>query len=538
MELSGVGRLLISAKPYQDESFMGYVIRLSEKNWYERSSWILKMAGFNCMQIHQSCAFVFRPGGGITALSQLTGVDEGDLFQLTYPKASLSGSDSSYLFFGQPVIQYLIQPARPKVCTMCLLDSAYCRRVWDLSLVTACPLHRCMLINQCPKCRRRISWVRNQVSSCPCGFDWREAAVSPVEEDTLNLVRHIHSLCGLSANSRYPPGDGNSPASALDLGSLSSAVIFMAGQYQGLTRSTGKHLAEEWRISELHGSLSAAYSVFENWPHNYYRFLDWRRAQEGNIAPGDTRLKTGIRKEFGKFYTGLNRYLPSGRHDFMRDAFAGYLGAHWDGGHLSNLSRGGGANFDSTKGRYVSKVVARQMLGIDQKWLEHFISTGRLRAVVRNMGRKRLFLIEAESLAGLKADLEQLLGVEEVRAQLGVSDRVIIGLARNGCLRPKRGPTADGFTFWKFEQKAVTDLLEKIRGGVEKGRAQPKSDTFSFREAVYHCGTSSASFVKAVVDGVVRPCRETSMAGLHGFLFSKESVLLFKRTVRARKSDY
>jgi hypothetical protein len=302
-------------------------------------------------------------------------------------------------------------------------------------------------------------------------------------------------------------------------------------------------LAVERRISELHELLSKAYSVFEDWPNSYFRFLDWRRTQEGNIAPADTTLKTGVRKEFGKFYTGLNRYLPSGQHDFMRHAFTEYLAAHWVGGHLSNLNRGASAKLDSNKGSYVSKVMARQMLGVDQKWLEHFISVGKLRAVVRNMGKKRLFLIEAESLASLKAQLEQLLGVEEVRAQLGVADRVIIGLARNGCLRPKRGPTTDGYAFWKFEQEAVTALVEKIRGSIERGRSQPASNALSFKEAGHRCGASLADFVKAVVDGVTRPCGETSTVGLQGFLFSKESVLLFKRAirggaVRTTKSDY
>lgn len=537
MGLGRAGRLLVGGKPFPDESLLGYVIRLTEQNVYETPAWMLKMAGFNSDQIHQSCAFVFRPQDGAAGLSRLAGVNESELLPLGYPQALSPGRAPSYLFSGHRVAQYLIQPARPKLCPKCLSESPYCRRIWDLLTVTACPVHRCLLINRCPKCKRDISCVRSRVRVCRCEFDWRDADATSVGESTLSFVRRIHSLCGPPQSDCGPLTDDTSPLSGLDLDGLCSAVIFIAAQYQGLTRSTGKHFAKERRIAKLHGLLSKAYSVFEDWPKNYHRFLEWRRTQEGNAAPADAELKTGIRKEFGKFHTGLNRYLLSSRHDFMREAFAGYLGDHWDGGHVSNLNRGRGAGFDSNEGHYVSKVKARQSLGIDSRWLEHFIATGVLRAVVRRMGKKRLFLIDAESLADLKAALGRLLGVKDVSAQLGVGYEVVIGLARNGCLQPKRGPTVDGFDVWKFEQEDVTALIQKIRTRVKKAGAQRTDDSLMFKEAVHRCGTSSADFVKAVMGGVIRPTREASMAGLQGFLFSKADVQIFSRTVKRTGGD-
>lgn len=531
------GRLLVGGKPFPDESLLGYVIRLTEQNVYETPAWILKMAGFNSEQIHQSCAFVFRPQDGAAGLSRLAGVNESELLPLGYPQALSPGRAASYLFSGQSVVQYLVQPARPRLCPKCLSESPYCRRIWDLSTVTVCPVHRCLLINRCPGCKRDISCVRSGVSICRCEFDWRDADATRVEESTLSFVRRIHSLCGPPHSDCGPPTDDTSPVSGLDLDGLCSAVIFIAAQYQGLTRSTGKHFVKERRIAELHGLLSKAYSVFEDWPNNYYRFLEWRRTQEGNAAPADAKLKTGIRKEFGKFHTGLNRYLPSSRHDFMREAFAAYLGKHWDGGYLSSLNRGRGAGLDSNEGRYVSKVKARQSLGIDSRWLEHFIATGRLWAVVRRMGKKRLFLIDAESLADLKAALGRLLGVKDVSAQLGVGYEVVVGLARNGCLQPKRGPSVDGFDVWKFEQGDVTALIEKIRIRVKKARARRSDDSLTFKESVYRCGTSSADFVKAIVDGVIRPSGGASVNGLQGFFFSEADVRLFSRTVKRTGGD-
>src|SRR4051794_30740702 len=106
-------KLLISRSPLPAESFMGYVLRLTERNGYETPSWILKMAGLEYRQLHQSCAFVFNPGEGLKALARVTGAGEATLRHLTCPKVN---GLTSCLFFGRPVAQYAIRPAHPKLC--------------------------------------------------------------------------------------------------------------------------------------------------------------------------------------------------------------------------------------------------------------------------------------------------------------------------------------------------------------------------------------------------------------------------------------
>src|SRR6266513_1034776 len=67
-----------------------------------------------------------------------------------------------------------IQKGDPKVCPKCLAESGYSLRTWDCSLVTACPIHECVLLDTCPDCKRRIKCVRNKLCVCSCGCDWRE----------------------------------------------------------------------------------------------------------------------------------------------------------------------------------------------------------------------------------------------------------------------------------------------------------------------------------------------------------------------------
>src|ERR1051325_10311171 len=205
MGLSRAARLLISGKPYFDESFIGYVLRLTEQNVYESISWIFELAGVNYEGARQGCMLAFEASENLRGLAQLAGINSTELCQLTYRRVPSSDEVPLHYFFGQSVSQDLIRTSRPKICPDCLSESPYCRRVWEFAAVTACPTHRRLLIDECPKCKRRISWSRKNVTLCSCKSDWRESPASPVIEQELRLIRHIYQLCGLSAAGTDPP---------------------------------------------------------------------------------------------------------------------------------------------------------------------------------------------------------------------------------------------------------------------------------------------------------------------------------------------
>ena len=442
-----------------DESFMGYVLRLTEQNVYETPSWVLKLAGLDYKQLRRSCAFVFKPESA-AGLAQVTDVGATELARLTYPPVVARDGNSLYRFFGQPLPQYALRPTQPKVCPQCLAETAHCRRVWEFSLVTACPRHGCLLIDKCPKCKAPISWLRDSLCVCPCKFDWRKARVNRLEENELALACHIHSLCGLDGNAP-PNSGGRNPALALELQDLISAVSFIAGQYQGLLTVTGKQLARCSRNVELHALYARAFAVFEDWPINFYRFLDWRRSQAGNILPSHRSLATGLCKDFGKFHTGLFRKLPGQQFDFMRVAFAEYLTKHWAGGYLAHLNRQEGRAVVRSE-KYVSRTEARRLLQTHVRWIDHLVQSGRLKAVVRRRNSKRFVLVEVASLTRLKYEFSRLLSFEEVRKQLGVGRRKALAWIREGRLKPERGPTVDGFAQWRFAPSTVDHLFEKV----------------------------------------------------------------------------
>jgi hypothetical protein len=384
----------------------GYVIRLAEQNGYPTASWIFDLAGLDRINTnHHLCSVAFKSPECLRGLSRLTGISLKELARLVYARADTPRRAPLYKFFGHPVHQYVIRPLSVTLCPECLSESPYCRRVWEMSLVTTCPKHLRRLVDECPRCQKPISYIRASVCRCSCEFDFRALSAPPVSNAEAALSRRIHSLCDLNAG--VPTNaNGRSPVTALGLHELVSVVLFIASQHQGLSGATGKKIARGMRNAELHALYTKAYSVFEDWPSNYYEFLDWRRARERKGSAVRCGSKAGLGQDFGNFYGGLYRFFSSDEYEFLRSAFGEYLVGRWEAMYVPSLSRW--KNLPRMRGsnRYVSRSEARQLLGVNYKLIDQYVEANRLTALVRGSGRERSFLIEVSSLARLKRELD------------------------------------------------------------------------------------------------------------------------------------
>ncbi|MDQ5828253.1 MAG: TniQ family protein, partial [Chloroflexota bacterium] len=308
---------------------MGFILRLTELNGYSTAVWILYLSRLWNPKV-QGYSFFFSPPDNLEGLSRLSGVEVSELAKLCHPPAASPNFSNDNLFFGLPVSKFCIRADSPKICPLCLRESAYCRKVWDFAAVTVCPAHSVMLLDKCPRCNKRIRWTRKSVCACPCEFDFRLAEPTPVTGPELSLTEHIHHLCGLPTSDRKSEVGGNNPLLELTLKDCITALLFISGQYRNIRDASGRKIAPHKQNSEIHAMLSKAFLVFADWPRNYFRFLAWRRNHEAKVSPSDN-LMTGLKKDFGIFYYGIFRLLTASQFDFLRDAFGEYLSRHWQG---------------------------------------------------------------------------------------------------------------------------------------------------------------------------------------------------------------
>src|SRR6266849_5715036 len=127
-------KLLARPKPEKGESFIGYLIRLTELNRYDTPSWILSLSNIDYMELQWTFSFVFSHSKRHEKLAQLINNALSDLTRLLYLPANFSQgytTEHEYDFYGAFLNRSIIRPHCPKICPRCLSESGYCLRVWD-----------------------------------------------------------------------------------------------------------------------------------------------------------------------------------------------------------------------------------------------------------------------------------------------------------------------------------------------------------------------------------------------------------------------
>jgi hypothetical protein len=121
-------KLLMRPKPDKGESFIGYLVRLTELNGYDTPSWILWLADIDYMELQWTFSFVLGKSAGLEKLANLTDNAISDLNRLVYPPSNFSQgkSEHEYNFYGTSLNRSIIRPHQPKICPKCLAEFGYC----------------------------------------------------------------------------------------------------------------------------------------------------------------------------------------------------------------------------------------------------------------------------------------------------------------------------------------------------------------------------------------------------------------------------
>jgi hypothetical protein len=455
-------KLLITPKPEKDEGFISYLLRLTEANGYDTPSWILSLSGIDYMELQWKFTFVFSCSQGFKRLAKLTGNVVSDLIGLLYlpaPSPKNITCDGNYNFYGAFFNRSIIRPHCPKVCVKCLNESGYCRRVWDCSLVTVCPSHECLLVDTCPKCKRRLKAIRNRMSVCACGCDWSKLQPEPRREHEIAVSRRIYQLCGLLPLD-HPSKEQRNPLQSLALQDFVIVVTFIAGFEGDLSWATGRPSKSiKLQNEDLHTYITKAYQVFENWPHNLHQLLTEKSKGDVRFNPRDGKLDTVLKEEFGSLFKRLYGDLRGSQFDFLRDAFAQYLNDRLktqceNGDRVASLPA-------SDDDKYISVTEARRLLKISHDSLLNLVKTGEIAFTIRSQDRTLQYLLRLADVESVKIKYAQALGSRELAEELGVDHNVISRLIEEGQLRRKPRRTIDAYHTPKFEVDPARRLLRK-----------------------------------------------------------------------------
>lgn len=452
--------LLVRPKPEEGESFIGYIVRLTELNGYDTPSWILSLSDIDYMELQWNFTFMFSRPDRLEEFAEITGNQVSDLTSLLYLPASSKdrvGIEGEYNFYGAFLNRSIIRPHCPKVCPKCLKESGYARRVWDCSLVTACPIHACMLIDTCPKCRRRLKCVRKRLSICSCGCDWREIDPQFLAADELAVSRRVYQLCGLL--SKTAKEDKENQLHGLGLRDFVVILTFIGGTFRNIAWATGRPSKSiKLGNKDLHQLYGPAYSVFEKWPRNFHQFLGKQSNGTIRLNPTDGKLDTALSKEFGSFYEDLFQVLDEAHFDFMREAFAEFLTARLksqaEDQFVHHL-----APYSATD-KFISVAKARRLLRITHRAMSDLIASGEVGFSIRNQGTTLECVLWRSDVESVRCKFEESMTCRDLAKEIGTDCETIRELATKGLIKPRARRSTDAFNTLRFGRDSAEHFLQ------------------------------------------------------------------------------
>ena len=523
-------RLLFRVDPLPLESPRGYLCRVAHEHSYIGPLSVVRLAGLPGAALERA--------DGINQISHTLRLEPEEWRAMCYRHVKGRNRHNQRLFYGQRISADDLNYGCPRLCPACLRERPIWWAVWDLGLVTACPIHRCLLFNQCPACRRKLAWQRLAVHQCRCGLDFRNLAVEPADKELVAINAAIYRAAG------FPPGDAAEIALAncgfptellgLRLGPLLRLVLFVGSiKEQDRLRRKQQHFAATNLAAAIEIGRAAA-TMLGDWPRPL-------RAVLRHMLPPETANPAALNfsEIFGNFYRHLFRVLPRSEFGFLHDAFERFVIEDWPG-----LIRG--------QHRYFSSAVRRNSHWVAANEAERIARTtgariwdlarqGQVDAIflnVRRGGSRTECWIRRESLnqwiAARDAELAPYMARPEAKDALGLTNCTIVTVAAAGVIRYVKGPErnfpARCFFFLREDVMKIKDAFEKHSVPV---RAYSKPGEFiALRHAMKnYLGRDSglAAVIRAVVDGSLVPAGYTNrFRGITGYLFRSEDLRKYR----------
>jgi hypothetical protein len=528
-------KLPVRPLPKKDESIIGYLLRITEANGYESMNWLLEEFKLHRTNVRQNYVY------GTTDLhimAKTIEVDESLLNQMTFkPLEASSSLVGNYKVFGKTIRSFIIRPNAPKICPACLGEDGYCRRVWEIAVLTVCPKHCCRLLQECPGCGKAIKWNRKRVCQCDCGYDWRELKAEKLPDGELRLVYHFYELMGLAKAKDAAEMNLPDVLRNLDFMDLLNVLFTVTAQMRGRGDISGKTLCK-LPNAELHQELVRATGLFEDFPFNFFRFLDsLKKVYSPKIRkdnPKANRFSTQRMTIFGGIIRTVFKGLSGSQFDFLRNAFDEYC-AHEK---LSNL--GVELNRNDLKAvefltEHASLLEAKKTLESTNEVIREIINAGGLRAFSGRVPDGNTFwFINRKDLLIVKERLKDCVTAMKIRGILSVHHHHVDYLIRDGFLTEipdLRIAPVFARVFSRRQAEGIYRMFEEAANSVKEQPLTAGKPRLSSSHTAFLLGRLGIDFgemTRLVRDRVISPVGSSAGGkGLLSFEYDKAEIEAF-----------
>ena len=184
-------RLLFRVDPLPRESPRGYLCRVAYEHCYGGPLSLAQIASLSACDLERE--------ERVKQISHVLRLEPDEWRTMCYRPIKGRDRFDQRSFCGKRVSADDLNYGRPRLCPACLREHPIWWAVWDLGLVTACPIHRCLLLDECPACKRKLAWQRPAVHKCRCGLDFRKLAPVAADSDLVAINWAIYRAAGFPA---------------------------------------------------------------------------------------------------------------------------------------------------------------------------------------------------------------------------------------------------------------------------------------------------------------------------------------------------
>lgn len=305
-------------QPNPDESFRGFVLRLAERNFLDTPVVLLRHVKGNGnwdFAHHQIAALALFAGCDVRALADIyVGMRRGPYGQVRYEGLPFRLTKPYFWVLNQT-----------RVCPMCLDEAAYCRRIWDIALLSACPVHKVCLIEQCPHCGKALKWLRPGPGRCGCGFSLKKAKLVAAVPEALLWAELIGFTTGSVAtvNSELYPVSLVDQLASLSVDGLLKCLWFF-GKYMTPGMLYTGHAKRQPSVEEAGALCVAASSVLVGWPDHFIRAIE----AQGHSIPKEMRAGR-VQRLFGALHEYVVAEMQADELAFVPAAYERALRSFW-----------------------------------------------------------------------------------------------------------------------------------------------------------------------------------------------------------------
>lgn len=509
-------RPVIKAK----ESGRGYLLRVAEELEYKSPYIITKNVGCRVKEIDE------------IKLRELSIILRQPFEEFSKHFFTTAENSNDGFLLGKKLRRRFVNHSTPRLCPCCVSEDPVCSAAWDLNLVTVCPKHGCELIDACPKCKGKLTWVRSSVGKCSCGFDLSTIQTKRASKNALALTKVIYQTLGLPDEEI---GETTNNYYCEELHALSLSGLLRAIHYLGATfhQSAEKTKQIDYRRNNLHEAIEvveAASETISNWPHNYVERLRIIN-QKHELESEQEKTLTGV---FGNYYLSLYKALADAEFRFLQKAFEQFLIAEWNG----EISKNHRCFSDDVRiqQNWITACEASRLLDrLTVRAMQKLVNEGTLIGELRKKGpkgqRTQLWL-ERNSVEAWVEESKKWVPLPKVSALLGIHYRTVIKFGQIGLIKFQKGGLAAKGRSWNYLHADVSRIInafEKHQVPVVK-YVNRNERQIALQDTAHYLGSKKlAEVISAVIDGTLTPiARAGKFSGIRDYIFSFQQLSNYK----------